>query len=101
MAHHGNNPDNFIGNKGDYLDVANPEKLMKTFMRPPSTPNLGATGNFPEPKITDDDEGEIRIGITEKDGVVVIDFGKLVSWIGFTKEQAKEIGETLIRRANE
>lgn len=99
MAHHGQNPKNFEGFKGDYFDVKDPSELLKKFMRPPATPNLGATGNFPEPKITDDDEGEIRIGITEKDGVVVIDFGKLISWIGFTKEQAKQIGQLLIDRA--
>lgn len=101
MAHHGINPDNFIGNKGDYFNVKDPNELLysATFRKPPMIPNLGATGNFPDGKITDDDEGEIRIGITEKDGIVIVDFCKPLSWIGFTKEQALQIAQTLIELA--
>lgn len=102
MAHHGINPENFMGNKGDYFDVADPMKLMHkpTFRKPPMIPNIGATGEFPDGKLTDDDEGEIRIGITEKDNVIVLDFCKPISWIGFTKEQAIQIAQTLIDKAN-
>lgn len=99
MAHHGQDPKQFKDISGDFKEVTDPMALMKKFTKPPMIPNLGATGNFPDGKITDDDEGEIRIGITRKDDTVVIDFGKPIAWIGFTKEQAKEIGETLIRRA--
>jgi hypothetical protein len=60
---------------------------------------LGATGNFPDGKLTEHDEGEIKIGITTKDGKVVIDFGKPVHWIGFTKEQAVRIATSLLSKA--
>jgi hypothetical protein len=62
---------------------------------------LGATGRFPEGKLTKDDQGEIKIGITVKDDKIVIAFGKPVEWIGFTREQAIQIGETLINRARQ
>lgn len=101
MAHHGQDPKQFEGFKGDFKDITDPSRLMETFRKPPIPPNLGATGNFPDGKITNDDEGEIRIGITTKDDTVVLDFGKPVAWIGFTKEQAKEIGELLIKRSQE
>lgn len=60
---------------------------------------LGPTGQFPEGHLNDDDEGEIKVGITHSDGKVVIHFGKPVAWIGFTPEQAYEIAQTLIEHA--
>lgn len=99
MGHHGTPKfdSEFFDDLGKVKD---PRKLMESFNRPPSPPNLGATGKFPDGKLNDDDEGEIQIGLTEKDGVVVLDFGKPVSWVGFSKEQAKEIGQMLIDKAN-
>lgn len=101
MAHHG--AEKFdIGDWAEQMKgVKDPKKLMHepTFRKPPMIPLLGATGEFPNGKLTDDDEGEIAIGITTKDDVVIIDFGKPIAWIGFSKEQAKEIGELLIKKA--
>lgn len=62
---------------------------------------LGATGKFPEGKLNHNDEGGIMIGLTTKDGKVVMDFGKATHWIGFTKEEARKLGEALIRRSEE
>lgn len=56
---------------------------------------LGPTGNFPQGKLKSDDEGEIKIGVTNDKGKVIIDFGKPVAWIGFDPAQAKEIGRLL------
>ena len=68
--------------------------------RTSATPEpLGATGQFPEGKLTPEDEGEIRIGITDMDGKVVMDFGKATTWIGFTPDQAEGIADTLRARA--
>lgn len=66
---------------------------------------FGATGKFPLGKLTPEDEGEIRIGITHTNpeggalGKVIIDFGKATTWIGFTAEQAHEIARTLLEHA--
>ncbi len=63
--------------------------------------DLGATGKYPEGKIADNDEGEIKIGITTMKGRVVIDFGKQIYTVGFTPDQAMSIAEVLIKRAME
>lgn len=83
MAHHGTHPFQNIGAE----EWA--EKL-----------GLGATNKFPEGKIDEHDEGEIKIGITEKDGTVVLAFGKNINWIGFTKEQAKQIAFSLLSKSD-
>lgn len=62
---------------------------------------LGPTKYFPDGKLNKDDEGEIRIAITAHEDKVIIDFGSKVTWIGFTKEQAIEIGNLLIQKASE
>lgn len=56
---------------------------------------LGATGDFPEGKLTQHDEGEIRIAVTHKDGKVVLAFGTAVAWVGFTPKQARAVAELL------
>lgn len=61
---------------------------------------LGATGQFPEGKLTAHDEGEIKVAIGTKDNKVVIDFGQPTAWIGFTAEQAREIASTLTKHAD-
>ena len=64
---------------------------------------LGATGEYPRGKLNDDDEGEIVMGIAAdpKNGVVVMNFGKPTSWIGFTGEQAEQIAQSLSEKALE
>lgn len=52
-------------------------------------------------KLTDEDEGDLRIALTELENRIVIDFGKKVHWIGFTKEQAKEFGTLLIKKSEQ
>lgn len=64
-------------------------------------PQLGATGQFPEGKLSDNDEGEIMIGIAVYRGKVLFSFGKPVQGIGFTPEQAEQIGRDLINKARE
>ena len=41
---------------------------------------------YPDGKLNNSDEGELRMAIGIKDGRVVIDFGKDWSWLGFDKE---------------
>jgi hypothetical protein len=60
---------------------------------------LGATGQFPEGKLTEVDEGEVRIGITDLDGKVVVDFGKPTAWIGFNPDQADDVARAIAARA--
>jgi len=60
---------------------------------------LGATGQFPKGKMDQHDQGEIKIAICSKDNKVILAFGKEVAWIGFTKAEALNIAETLIKHA--
>lgn len=72
-----------------------------TFSIGPNGPELGATGQFPDGKLSDRDEGEIMIGIAVYRGRVLFNFGKPVQGIGFTPEQAEQIGRDLINKARE
>lgn len=65
------------------------------------TEGLGPTGRFPEGKLTAQDEGETKIGVTSVDGKVVMNFGKPMTWIGFTPELARQLADSLLRHANE
>lgn len=62
---------------------------------------LGATGQFPDGKLSDNDEGEIMIGIAVYRGRVLFNFGKPVQGIGLTPEQAEQIGRDLINKARQ
>lgn len=44
---------------------------------------------YPDGKIRDDDEGELKIKALIENGRVIIDFGKSLSWIGFDKESLR------------
>lgn len=63
--------------------------------------NLGATGEFPQGKLNDDDEGELRMAIITKEKTVIIDFGKPVHWLGMSRDEARAFGELIIQKANE
>ncbi len=63
--------------------------------------NFGATERFPEGKLNEADEGEIKFGVTEKDGKVVLNFGKEIKWMAATPEQAKDLAGSLLNKARE
>lgn len=60
---------------------------------------LGATGSFPDGKLNKYDEGELRVAITKSNGKVVIDFGKSVSWVAMTPEEAKNLSTLILKHA--
>lgn len=61
---------------------------------------LGATGKFPDGKLGEDDQGQLTMGISTKDGNVMIDFGKDINWLAFPPNDAREFARLLIARAN-
>jgi hypothetical protein len=66
-----------------------------------SRPWTGATGLYPDGKISPSDEGEIQIAVgVDPHGVVVIDFGKPVAWLAMTPDGAMQLGLVLIERAS-
>lgn len=60
---------------------------------------VGPTGKFPEGKLSEEDEGELAlsIGCNHENRLVVIDFGKKVTWIGMRPDQAKEFADTILK----
>ena len=64
---------------------------------------LGKTGEFPEGKISDDDEGGIRIGIAaDRDANVVrIDLGDPVAWLAWPPDPARQFAIAILRKAAE
>lgn len=56
---------------------------------------------FPEGKITPDDEGAISVAIGISNGNVIINFGKPIAWLGLPPAACMEMGRTLIKRARE
>jgi len=61
------------------------------------------TGNYPEGKLSTDDEGEIAVGFAadKEKNLVYIEFGKPVAWLAFPKKLALEMAETLKKKAEE
>ena len=61
---------------------------------------LGATGEYPEGRLNENDEGEIRFAITSGGGKLVMNFGKPVAWIGMGRSQAVQLIKVLQEHAD-
>lgn len=62
---------------------------------------IGATGRHPQGVLSDDDEGELRMGVARDplDGLVHIKFGKPVAWMALPPESAVEFAKTILKHA--
>lgn len=95
MSHHSDKPLDF---RPEDYEAVNPitksisQKLLNNL-------KLGATGKFPEGKITPEDEGEIKLLIQIHKGNIMMNFGKKIQWIGFNPDQALQIADLLIKFA--
>ena len=61
---------------------------------------FGPTKTYPNGRVSLQDEGGLIFGITSFNGRVVIDFGKPIHSIGFTKSDALELARVLSDRAS-
>lgn len=66
---------------------------------PSGIPGLGATGDHPEGKLNEDDEGGLRFAVGHQDGNVILDFGKAVVWVGLPPDTADQIADMLKKHA--
>ena len=68
-----------------------------------TTKKPGATGEFPQGKISDDDEGALNVSIHADMATrtVVLQFGKPISWLGLDKATTLRLADLLISRARE
>ena len=64
---------------------------------------IGPTGEFPDGKMNEHDEGELKmaLAVDAKNKVVVMDFGKPVAWIGLPKQMALDFAKGLTEKANQ
>jgi len=62
---------------------------------------LGATGDFPEGKLNEQDKGGLKLAVGVKNGKVIVHFGnEPVLWIGMNPEDARQLAAFLIYKAN-
>lgn len=96
MAHHGPKP--LLDGEDQEAHARLKKELLKNEHLLQS---LGATGEFPQGKLAEHDEGELQFAIGVRDGKVVIEFGKPVHWVGMDRHQAMQLGEMLIAKADQ
>jgi hypothetical protein len=62
---------------------------------------IGATGAFPQGRLTDDDEGELKmaVGFDKLSGLVRVEFGKPVAWLALPPENAIALARAILKRA--
>lgn len=77
-----------------------PIEALKTF-QPWNKKLVGATGSFPQGHISDDDQGGLRmaVGFDKLDGIVRVEFGKPVAWLGLPPPEAIQLAHLLLRHA--
>jgi len=68
----------------------------------PNGDEIGPTGRFPKGKLSPEDKGElaIAIGADEEKGVIVIRFGKPMSWIAMYPDEAVALADDLLNKAH-
>jgi hypothetical protein len=67
----------------------------------PKPDGLGATGEFPQGKLTEDDEGALNCAVTHGQGVVRIDFGKEIAWLAMDPDLAINFASAIMVHARE
>jgi hypothetical protein len=62
---------------------------------------FGATAQFPQGHLSDDDQGELRMGVgfDKLNGIVRVEFGKPVAWLGLPPPEARQLAALLLRHA--
>jgi hypothetical protein len=62
---------------------------------------FGASGEYPDGKLTECDEGEITFGVAAYGSQIMLNFGKPVVWFAMNAEQADALGSILKKKAEE
>jgi hypothetical protein len=56
---------------------------------------------YPKGRLNKDDQGVLGITIGMRGDTIIMDFGKLVKWIGMDKEAARALANTLLKHAGD
>ena len=64
---------------------------------------LGATGDYPQGRISETDEGGLQMAIfkTKDKSNLIIEFGTPVQWLGMPVDEAKAFALSILKKANE
>ncbi len=64
---------------------------------------LGPTGRFPRGSAAPDDEGEFQMAIAtdHQQGIIRIDFGTPIGWMGLPSREARQFAGLLLEKADE
>jgi hypothetical protein len=102
--HHSEHPDSAMIRRLREVEQQNAAKVSEALQpeldKLAKAMELGATGQYPEGKLTDADEGEIKIAVGIAGGKVVVQFGKPVAWLGLTAQQARQLAESLRQQSH-
>lgn len=68
-----------------------------------AVPGLGATGGFPFGRLGRDDEGELQMALAadRRNGIVRVEFGKPIAWLGLPSWHARELARALLDKAEQ
>jgi len=64
-----------------------------------NTALIGETGDFPQGKLNQHDEGGLQIAIALEGETVTLRFGKQISWIGLPRAEAVQFALVILKRA--
>lgn len=62
---------------------------------------IGPTGDYPQGRLNEKDEGALNIGLAMIDGNVMFNFGKPIVWFAMPPKEAYSFAENIIAKANE
>ena len=60
---------------------------------------VGATGQYPHGRVGPDDQGGLKSALYIREGKLVLDFGKPLSWLAMTKAEAQTLAVGLFKKA--
>lgn len=77
-----------------------PIEVLRDF-QPWNKRPIGATGTHPHGQLSDDDQGAIKMAVAydKLDGIVRVEFGKPVSWLGLPPPQARDLALLLLKHS--
>jgi len=63
-------------------------------------PKLGATGRYPQGKLSPDDEGELAIAVAWDPyaNMLRVEFGKPVAWLALSAERAAVLASMILKK---
>jgi len=82
---------------------ANDPRLVKFIQEghsPIGSMGPGPTGHFPQGKLSPDDQGELFVSLSIKNGKLFFDYGTTVKWLAIGKDDALKLAAAIIEQAN-